>query len=298
MPSINTDDIEITDDQQQADEDDSVRDEQEVLDSDETSAEVVEGSTAEESSDDEEDGVIVSIGEPAKEEEENRAPEWVRDMRKREREKTRRIKELEQQLVAASAQQEKAAPLGVKPTLESCDFDGERLAQELESWYERKSKVDAEAEKRRKAEEAEQAAWKARLDSYEKEKRSLKVSDFDDAESLVQDMFSLTQQGILVQAPRRAELIYALGKNPRVASQLASIDNPVDFAYKAAEIMAKLNVAPKKKAPPPEKKVSGNVAGASVGGDVLEKLRAEALKTGDISKVIAYKAQLRQKQAK
>ena len=48
------------------------------------------------------------------------------------------------------------------------------------------------------------------------------------------------------------------------------------------------------KAPPPEKRISGGVPGVSGAlDDTLERLRAEAEKTGNYSKVMAYKRQMK-----
>ena len=50
--------------------------------------------------DSDEDEVVVSIGEESPPQEETRAPEWVRELRKSNREKERKIRELEAKLNA------------------------------------------------------------------------------------------------------------------------------------------------------------------------------------------------------
>ena len=85
------------------------------------------------------DEVVVSIGEEAPPPEETtRAPEWVRELRKADREKARRIKELEAKLNAAAATETKPVALGKKPTLEDCDYDSEEYENKLAGWYEQK----------------------------------------------------------------------------------------------------------------------------------------------------------------
>ena len=69
--------------------------------------------------------VITLGGEPAPEE--PRAPDWLRDLRKSNREKERRIRELESQLQAPSA----PVALGEKPTLKGCDYDDEKFEAAL-----------------------------------------------------------------------------------------------------------------------------------------------------------------------
>jgi len=67
----------------------------------------------------ESDEVVVSIGEEAPPaEEEQRAPEWVRELRKANREKERRIRELEAKLQTTAQTENKPVALGPKPKLD------------------------------------------------------------------------------------------------------------------------------------------------------------------------------------
>jgi hypothetical protein len=125
------------------------------------------------------------------------------------------------------------------------------------------------------------------------------VRDFDDAESTVLSTLSVTQQGIIVQgADNSALVVYALGKNPAKAKELAGITDAVKFAFAIAKLETQLKVQAKSKsAPPPEGKVRSGSAPISGSVDSnLERLRAEAEKTGDMSKVAAYKRAQREKQ--
>lgn len=240
----------------------------------------------------EEDGVVVTIGEeapPPEEEETERAPEWVRDLRKQYREEKRRNKELQEQL-AATTGATKVAELGQKPTLEAADYDTERYEKELAAWYDRKRKHD-EAEAARQAEaEAAEREWKQKLESYQSTKATLKVRDYDDAEEVVQDAFTVTQQGMILQgADNPALLVYALGKNPKRAKELASIKDPVKFAFAVARLETQLKVTKRKASSKPEPTISGTGRPSGSVDSTLERLRKDAEKTGDYSKVYAYK---------
>lgn len=251
--------------------------------------------------DDDEDHVIVTIGDekpPVEDEEEKTAPKWVKDLRKQTKEQAKRIRELEQEAAAKSAPAVKAPELGPKPTLEDCDWDAETFEQKLDEWKERKFKIDKAAEDEQKQKEAQQQEWQGRLTTYAKAKEGLKVRDFDDAESTVLSTLSVTQQGIIVQgADNSALVVYALGKNPEKAKELAGITDAVKFAFAIAKLETQLKVQAKSKsAPAPEGKVRGS---APVSGSVdsnLERLRAEAEKTGDYSKVTQYRRQQKEKQ--
>lgn len=239
--------------------------------------------------------VVVTIGEESPPQEDaERAPEWVRDLRKSNREKERENRELKKQLDALKATPaDKTVQVGEKPTLEGCEYDTERFEKDLEQWHERK-REHAEQERKKHEEGAKvQQAWQAKLDAYGKQKSELKVSDYEDAEAAAQDILSVTQQGVIVSgAENPALVVYALGKNPKKAQELASIADPVKFAFAVARLETQMKVTPRKTAPLPESTVRGN-ARVSAGIDsTLERLRAEAEKTGDMSKVLAHKRQL------
>ena len=245
--------------------------------------------------------VVVSIGDeasPASNEEETKAPEWVRELRKNYRNVEKENSELRRKLEAVTGATQKPVELGKKPTLEDCDYDAERFEHDLEAWH--NLKLEAEQQERKKKDEAEAAnrAWQATLDGYGKAKGELKVKDFDDAEDIVKDTLSVTQQGIILQGCKNPALVvYALGKNPKKAKELASIADPVKYAFAVANLENQLKVTNRKAAPPPEKTVrsTGGVAVSGTVDSTLERLRAEADKTGDYSKVHAYKQQRRNK---
>lgn len=254
-------------------------------------AEPVEAEAEESETDD--DGLVVSIdGEsPAPEE---AAPEWVRDLRKQHREQKRRNRELEQELEQMRNQGQRAQPLGPKPTLEVYDYDTDKYEKALADWFDRKRRHDAEQEAVQRQQQAITQQWEQKQQEYFRRKEALKARDFDDAEDVVKDILNVTQQGIIVKGADNPEIVvYALGKNPKKAQELAQIDDPIDFAFAISKLEAKLKVATKKSAPPPEKTVKGQGRVSGSVDSTLERLRAEAEKTGDYSKVLRYKKQLK-----
>lgn len=242
--------------------------------------------------DDDGDEVVISIGEESPpQEEEQRAPEWVRELRKANREKERKIRELEAKLNSTAATETKPVVLGPKPTLESCDYDSEEYENKLAVWYEQKREADAAEAEAIAKRDAEAKAWQNKLDSYAKARASLKVRDYEDAEAFALDTFNVTQQGIVLQgSDNPALIIYALGKSQKRAKELASITDPVKFAFAVAKLETQLKVTNRKAAAAPERTITSG--GGRISGSVdstLERLREEALKTGDLSKVMAYK---------
>lgn len=242
--------------------------------------------------------VVVTIGDEAPAEEPERAPEWVRELRKSHRELQRKVREYEEQSARVTAPA--AVPtLGAKPKLEDHDYDTDKYETALEAWYRQKDTVEAARRQAEAQVEAQRKAWQDKLDGYAKAKADLRVKDYEDAEATVQESLNTVQQGVLLQgADNPALVVYALGKNPKKAKELASITDPVKFAFAVAKMEAQLKVNPAKRPPAPERAITGSSAPISGTVDsTLERLRAEAEKTGDMTKVIRYRNQLREKQA-
>jgi desulfoferrodoxin (superoxide reductase-like protein) len=270
-----------------------------VIDIDEPTKieESAQGTPSEELQDDESEAneVIVSIGEEAPPpEEQAHAPEWVRELRKTNRELQRQNRELQGKLQTSAQTEHKPVSLGKKPSLEEHDYDADKFEAALESWFDRKRQADDSNAKQEAEVMTQQKAWQAKLDGYGKAKAELKVKDFEDAEAVAQELFNVTQQGVVLQgADNPALVIYALGKNPKKAKELADIKDPVKFAFAVAKLEKELKVTNRKAAPPPERIVTGTGRSSGAVDSTLERLREEAAKTGNMTKVIQYKQQKR-----
>lgn len=241
--------------------------------------------------------VVISIeGEsPTPNEAEEKAPEWVKQLRKDHKELVKRNRELEEQIkVTTPVKQE--VTLGEKPTLENCDYDADKFEAELLAYQERKLKVASDEKAKKEANDKINAEWQNSLATYKEASTKLGVKNFVDAEDFVRDTLSVMQQGIVVSgASNPALVVYAIGTNPKHAQALAKITDPIKFAFAIAKLEGTLKVT-KREAPQPEKAVRSG--GAPISGTVdatLERLRAEAEKSGNYSKVVAYKNQLKAK---
>jgi len=242
--------------------------------------------------------IIVTIGDEAPPDEEDRAPDWVRDLRKKNRESQRRIRELEEQLTAKAAPAQESVVVGKKPTMEDHDYDAEKYEADMSAWYERKRKADEAAARAENEQKAATAAWQSKLDSYAKAKDDLGAGDIEDAEAALQESFSVTQLGIIIQgAENPALVVLALGKNSAKLAELKAITDPVKFAFAIAKLEDKLKVTKRSAAPAPEKRVSApsgkpaSNALTSEGNRLLE----DAQKTGDMTKYRQWSRQQRQK---
>ena len=246
------------------------------------------------SQDEPDDEVVVSIGEEAPPPEEPaHAPEWVRELRKSHRELQRQNRELQAKLQVQPTET-KPVSIGVKPKLEDHDYDADKYEEALTSWFERKRQADEVNAKQEAEVMNQQKAWQAKLDGYGKAKAELRVKDYEDAEAVAQEVFSITQQGVMLQgADNPALVVYALGKNPKKAKELAEIKDPVKFAFAVAKLEKELKVTNRKAAPAPERIVSGTGRSSGAVDSTLERLREDAARTGNMSKVVQYKAQKR-----
>lgn len=281
---VNEEEVEDTE-SSEIDDDANDFEDDDVSDDDETEPETAEDN--DESEDDEvldftfdEDGDEDADGDPYAGQP---APDWVKQLRKENRELKRQVREREAQ------QQNKALELREKPTLEAYDYDSEAYEEDLQDWFVEKQKYDQQI----KAEEE-------RLQNYENryiqsvDKLRAKAPDYDDVEGVVADVLPPQRQAmikVLVGDPAR--LAYTLGKSPKTLDELSKMDD-IQF-IKQVTLMEQKMAKPKSRNPAKPKPKSHELTGGAGGGDTqLAKLEAQAAKTGDRSKVIAYKRKLKQ----
>lgn len=196
------------------------------------------------------------------------APNWAQQLRRQYRDMAREKTRLEKEL------QKHQKPIE-KPTLQECNYDTDAYEQKLEEWFSHKNK-----------QKKEDTAWQEKLSSYAQQKQQSSLPGFEDAEKLVLETMSEAQQALILKSAKNpASLVYILGKNPNLANKLASFEDHVEFVYEIARLEGAMKM--QKKAAAPEKRVSGSSKGQA--STELERLRQEAEKTGDYTKVIAYK---------
>jgi hypothetical protein len=277
-------DEELEDDLPEGDE--SADDESETLD---------DGETPEAAADDADDEgeLVVTIGDEKPEEEEAevaKAPQWVKDLRKENRELKKQLKAGGGNVASTARKQ-----LGPKPKLADSDYDEAKHEAALDEWYEAKRDADKAERDAADAATAQQREWDSRLEAHTKAKGALKVRDYDTAEETVFEALDQTQQGILVGgADNSALVVYALAKNPKQLKALAGIKDPVKYAFAIAKLETKLKTTKRRPATAPEGTVArSNTGAARTSNATLEKLRAQAEKTGDYTRVNEYRRKLR-----
>lgn len=263
---------------------------------------------ADKGTDDDDGDDVITLGDApppgeSDEEDDETAPAWVKEVRQTNRELNRKLREQELELKALKTpkpQQEPDAPtVGEKPTLESSEYDEEVFEAALTKWHDDRRKVEQyKQDQQRKQQEREEENQKV-LTSYQEAAKKLKVPDFREAEQLVSVTLSDVQKALILEgAANPATLVYALGTTPEKLKELAAITNPLKFTIAFAKLEEKVKVTKRSEKPGPESGIPKTGGTSRVGGvdRELERLEAEADKSGDRSKIVAYKRSLRDKQ--
>lgn len=244
----------------------------------------------------EEGEVVVTFGDEAPPPEPESMPETnqLKQLREERKILLREKRELEEQLRAKEAPIPET-PLGPKPKLEDYDYDADKFELAYDDWVGHKRQADEKAAKANAEARAKEEAWQAKLTDYGQAKAKLKVPDYEEAEERIQQLFDVTQQGVMIAgADNPALLVYALGKHPAKAKELAAIKDPVKFAFAVAKLETQMKTTPRPRAapPPPETPLQSTAPSRSATNATLERLEEEALRTGIRTKVAAYRRQL------
>lgn len=244
----------------------------------------------------EENEIVVSIEGEAEEDLETQkgpAPAWVKDVRKTNRALSKELRELKAKLAAGQVASE-VSDIGKEPELsdKEIEFDTDKFKVKHREWLEKRLRSEAKQREAEAAEKKQADAWSATLAGHEKRKVSLKAEDYDEAETIVLDSLSQSQQALLIKATgdKSAAMVYAIGKRPKLAAELAKIEDPVDFVVKIVELKGKVTVAKKPAGPPPPER-SVRTSSPSGGIDATaDRILAECAKTGDMTKYRNYMA--------
>lgn len=212
------------------------------------------------------------------------APEWVKNTRNENRELKRQLRELQKQ----QGQPEQQV-LREKPTAFDHDFDEDAYAEDLEQWLTEKQQVDAKVQ-------AEQQKYQQYDERYVNDVNAMKAKapDYDEIEQSIVDTLPTSKQAMLkMLVDNPAKMVYALGKSPNKLQALSELD---DIQFAKQIVLMEQSMSTVKRNPNKPKPKSHSLEGAAGGGDTkLAKLEAEAERTGDRSKVAAYKRNLRNK---
>lgn len=215
----------------------------------------------------------------------------VRQLRQTAREQARELARLRAQTAPKPPQ---VIDPGPKPTLESCGWDEDAFEQSLDAWKDKVKAADAAKAAQQSEAEAVASEWGNDLARYQQRKQAVKIPDYQDAEDTVIAVLNPAQQAAIVQVADVPEhVVAALARHPAKLAEIAKIANPFKLAKAIVKLEGSLKVVTNRKAPAPEKVVQGTASPAGRTDKHLERLEAEAERTGDRTKVVAYKRSLK-----
>jgi len=219
------------------------------------------------------------------------AAPWVKDLRKRQAQLAKENRQLKEELYNLKKPQQ-SNELGPKPTLESCQFDSDVLADELEKWVSKKVELDAQAARQQAQQNAAVEAWNKKQNDYFAIKKEFvkEASDFENAEQNVIDILPEALRSDLIDlADNAVEVVYQIGNDIDLLEKLAGM-NRTQFAHALGKLGGGKRTASRAQGPAPRPEQMAAKGGTpKTVNATLAQLRAEAERTGNYSKVIEYK---------
>lgn len=199
------------------------------------------------------------------------APQWVKDLRKNNREKDKELRELRRQLeqvqsrTAEQQPQQQSDAIPPKPTLESCEYDEAAFEQAMTDWHEKKSRAEQQMQQKERQQQEYQQRFQQRVEAHKQRAAKLPVKDYQEMEEIVRAEVPDLHKEILIHcADEGSELIaYGLGKSQQLRQRVAAETDPIRAAFLLGQISKQVHLAPKpKKAIKPEPEVRGGGADA------------------------------------
>lgn len=186
----------------------------------------------------------------------------------------------------------KPIEVGPKPVLAECGeagYDEDVYEAELLKWNDRRLAAERQAGEVESQRETAKREWQGRIDTYEASKAT--VPGIDDAEQVVEAALGEDRMRILMLVPEDApKLIAALAKSPDKLETLSKLDL-ARAAMMIGELKGKVQMTTRK-VPAPDAPLRGNAAIAGSTDKQLQRLEAEAEKTGDRTELIRYRRKL------
>lgn len=195
--------------------------------------------------------------------------------------------------------------LPAKPTLENCGWDEEVFTSAVEDWTAKKAEIDKRKADATRVEQEANAKVQAKINAYTEAaaiaKKSIpKLAEYEEA---FNEEFDAMQRGIILQVSKNTvHMVAALGAYPKERQRLAALKDPVEFISEIVRLEDKLKTSSTSKKPtpnnPPEKRITGS--GTKIIPQTQDKklaaLEAQSAISGDRTKVIRYKEEMKARQ--
>jgi len=243
-----------------------------------------QGGEAEATGDDQED--LIGFGDEGAAPAQDDTTSTLRQLREELRRQQRENAELRKATAKPKVE------LGPKPTLESAGYDEDQFEQALDDWKSRKALIEREEQESQEQVRKASEEWAGRVHTYQAGKTQLRVPDFDTAETAVFAALPEQHQALLMMAKNPAALVYALSRSPAKLDELSKLDL-ARAAMMVGKLEDKVTVTKRKPSAQPDQPLRGNAAVSRGGDRELARREKEADVSGDSSKLIAYRRQLK-----
>lgn len=257
----------------------------------------------EEQAEEEIEGYDLAFGEESlTSEDEPEESEGIKNLREANRQKKQELKELRERMAQMETQTQQAQPqelpfIDEEPQLEDFDYDQEEYQKAMSEHYQAKQRHDAQKLQQQHQLMEVQKRVQENYVEFNKSKDAFKHPEMDDVEQDVADALgqrSVHLLEVLRDDPHAAQKVFTLGKKKDVLQKLSSIQDPVLFGMELGKTLSQVSVKPRR-SPKTSPEASMNSSGGKGVDSNLKRLEAEADRTGDRTKVAAYKRQLRAK---
>lgn len=190
----------------------------------------------------------------------------------------------------------RVADPGPKPTLEGCEWDEAKFEAQYDAWKDATAKAQNASRDDAERQRVNNMEFERLTIRHQQRAEVLKIPNFEEYQRVVVDALGPEMAGAaLVLADDSAKLVAALGRNPAALARITAEPNPLKQIKLLLQTEAKI-VMKKKGPPPPERDTitrSSTSAALLAGDKKMEAMEKEAARTGDRSKIVAYKASLR-----
>jgi len=213
-------------------------------------------------------------------------PHLAKKLRAEVRERNKRIKELEARLAP------KPVDIGKKPDLwEDCEGDPDKFEADLLAWTERKRQAEQAERSQTEQQTTQQQAFEKKNIAYRANAAKMGMRDIEKYEQSVIDSLGADYLGAIVRyADDPAKVVAGLGRNSHILDKIADESDPVIRLKLMFQLEKQMVIKRKGAAAPEAGTILKGTANVSGGDKALEKLEKDAERTGDRSKLIAYKA--------
>lgn len=178
------------------------------------------------------------------------APQWVKDLRKANREQAKELRELKKQLEQTTQQPQPDTVDLKEPSIwdEGIDGDEDVFKAKWSEYHQAKSKQEQAEKAQQEQQEQFLRSHQEKLNQYNERKSKVKFKGYDRAEQVVMNEIPEQIQGAIIHYAEKPEMVVmALGGNQELRKQISQSTDPVQLGRLIGNIEAKVRTAPKAK---------------------------------------------------